>query len=141
MVAVILSLKADIFGNERLIWLQLLVLAELLQRHMPELKVTSNRTRDMQALFCYIHKHIYTPDKLKATAMAEQFHTTPDYIGPYFKRNTGISLREYIGNYRKNLIRKRQDSGGYSLKQIAAEFGLTDESHVSKLMRNQYSNT
>jgi AraC family L-rhamnose operon regulatory protein RhaS len=135
IIQVILSLKQDIFYNEQLIWLQVLALSALLQRNMPELKVAAGRSRDMQALFCYIHKHIYTPAKLRSSVMALQFNTTVDYIGPYFKRNTGITLRHYIADYRKSLIRQRFDAGNYSLKQIAVEFGLTDESHVGKLFK------
>jgi len=134
IVNVILSLHQDILSNEPLIWLQVLALAMVLRRNMPELKITANRSRDMQAIFCYLHKFIYTPDKLRSTAMAIHFKTTADYIGPYFKRNTGITLRDYIGSYRKTLIRQRMESGNYSLKQIATEFGLTDESHVSKIL-------
>ena len=89
----------------------------------------------MQAVFCYIHKHIYSPDKLKAAVMAAHFHTTADYIGPYFKRNTRNTLRAYVGNYRKMLIRQRLASGNYSLTQVAADFNLTDESHVCKILR------
>jgi AraC family L-rhamnose operon regulatory protein RhaS len=135
IIQVILSLKQDVLYNEQMIWLQVLSLAALLQRNMPELKLTADRSRDMQAVFCYIHKHIYTPAKLKSSAIAAKFNTTADYIGPYFKRNTGITLRSYIGNYRRSLIRQRLDGGNYSLKQIATEFGLTDESHVSKLLK------
>lgn len=135
IIGVVLSLKEDIFGNEQLIWLQILAVAEILQRNMPGIKITANRNRDMQALFCYIHKHIYTPAKLRASVMSSHFHTTPEYIGPYFKRNAGLTLRQYIGEYRRNLIRQRLSSGNYSLKQIAFEFGLTDESHVTKLIR------
>jgi AraC family L-rhamnose operon regulatory protein RhaS len=134
IINVILSLNHDILSNEPLIWLQVIGLAILLHRNMPELKITSFRNRDMQAIFCYLHKFIYTPEKLRAPVMAAHFNTTADYIGPYFKRNTGITLRDYIGNYRKSLIRQRMNSGNYSLKQISAEFGLTDESHVSKII-------
>lgn len=133
IINVITSLKQDILYNEPLIWLQVLALAVLLHRNMPELKVTAHRSRDMQAIFCYIHKFIYTPEKLRARIMAVHFNTTADYVGPYFKRNTGVTLRDYIGGYRRTLIKQRIKSGNYSLKQIAAEFGLTDESHVSKI--------
>jgi AraC family L-rhamnose operon regulatory protein RhaS len=135
IIAVIRSLKQDLLSNEQLIWLQVLALAALLQRNMPELKATAQRSRDMQAVFCYVHKHIYTPDKLKSPVIASHFNTTPDYIGPYFKRNAGVTLRDYIKDFRKGLILQRMDSGNYSLKQIAAEFGLTDESHVSKILQ------
>ncbi|MNR20818.1 Helix-turn-helix domain protein [compost metagenome] len=67
--------------------------------------------------------------------MAAHFKLSEDYIGPYFKRNTGFTLRSYINDYRKRLIEQRMASGRFGLKQIAAEFELTDESHVSKLLR------
>lgn len=133
LIKVILSLKEDIFLNENLIWSQLLSLAVLLQRNMPELKITPTRDRNMQAIFCYLHKHIYTPTKLRSPVIATNFNTTANYIGPYFKRNTGLTLRHYIHAYRKTLIEQRVKSG-QSLKQIAAEFGLTDESHVRKII-------
>jgi len=134
IVNVIRSLGKDVLINEQLIWPQVLALATLMQRSMPELRATAHRSRDMQAVFCYIHKYVYTPEKLKAAVMANHFNTTADYMGPYFKRNTGTTLRDYIAAYRKTLIRQRLESGNYSLKQIAAEFGLTDESHVRKVL-------
>ncbi|AXY73747.1 AraC family transcriptional regulator [Paraflavitalea soli] len=131
---VVAALKEDTNHNEPLIWLQLLAIATVLQRNMPELRTDTNRSRDMQAVFCYLHKHIYTPEHLRATAIAANFNMTADYIGPWFKRNTGITLREYIHDYRKVLINQRIASRQYSLKEIAAEFGLTDESHVKKIV-------
>jgi len=132
---VIVSLKDDLLRNEQLIWMQVLALANVLQRNMPETKFSANHSLDMQAVFCYIHKHIYTPGNLKADVMAQRFNLTSEYIGPYFKRNTGMTLRNYIRDYRNTLIRQRMDSGRFTLKQIATEFGLTDESHVSKLLK------
>ena len=61
IINVILSLQQDLLSNEQLIWLQVLALAALLQRNMPELKAAAHRSKDMQAVFCYVHKHIYTP--------------------------------------------------------------------------------
>ena len=132
---VIVSLKKDTHGNQPLIWMQVLILAHILQRNMPEVKSSEHRTKDMQAVFCYIHKHIYQPELLKAGIMASHFNLAKDYIGPYFKKNAGTTIRDYIAHYRNQLIRQRMNSGRFGLKQIAAEFGLTDESHVSKLLK------
>ena len=135
IVTLILSLKVNMLQNESLIWTQILTLSHIMQRNMPEFKSTAQRSRDVQAIFCYLHKYIYQPKSLKADVMAAHFNLSEDYIGPYFKRNTGTTLRKYINNYRKNLIKQRMESGRFGLKQIAAEFGLTDESHVSKLIK------
>jgi len=132
---IVVALKKNLLHNEQLIWMQVLVLAAILQRNMPELKPASEKGSDMQAMFCYVHKHIYTPEKLKAAVMAAHFHTTTNYIGPYFKRNAGITLREYIADYRATLINQRIASQRYSLKELAAAFGLTDESHVLKSIK------
>jgi AraC-like DNA-binding protein len=121
--------------NEALIWTQILVLSDIMQRNMPEIKNSAQRSKDIQSIFCYLHKYIYQPKNLKANVMAAHFNLSEDYIGPYFKRNTGITLRQYIHGYRQNLIQQRIESGRFGLKQIASEFGLVDESHVSKLMR------
>lgn len=134
---VILSLTSDLLKNEQLIWMQVLTLAHVLQRNMPLIKSTVHRSKDMQAIFCYIHKHIHEPELLKARAMADHFRFTKDYFGPYFKKNAGSTLRSYIREYRTALIRQRMISGAFSLKQIAAEFGLTDESHVSKVLKHK----
>ncbi|WP_069658122.1 AraC family transcriptional regulator [Arcticibacter eurypsychrophilus] len=135
IVNVIISLKGDKLQNENLIWLQMLSIATILQRNMPELKISMSHKKDIQALFCYLHKYIYQPEMLRAMVLAEHFNTTADYIGPYFKRNTGITLRDYMRDYRNSLITARMKSGNYGLKQIAAEFGLTDESHVSRILK------
>ncbi|GGH08796.1 AraC family ligand binding domain-containing protein [Pedobacter zeae] len=135
IIALILSLNNNILQNEALIWSQILMLSIIMQRNMPEIKVSTNRSKDIQAIFCYLHKNIYQPKNLKASIMASHFRLSADYIGPYFKRNTGITLRQYIHDYRNHLIRQRIASGRFGLKQVAAEFGLVDESHVSKLMR------
>lgn len=135
----IVTMKNDVLRNEGMIWMQVLTLAQLLQRNMPEISANEHRTKDMQAVFCYIHKHVYYPEKLRAQTMAEHFRLTKDYIGQYFKANAGLTMRDYIGEYRVSLIKHRINNGGFSLKQIASEFGLTDGSHVSKILK-QYSN-
>jgi len=132
---VIITMKNDVLRNDELIWMQVLTIAHILQRNMPEISSNENRTKDMQAVFCYIHKHIYYPEKLKAQQMAEHFNFTRDYIGQYFKSNTGMTISDYVGRYRVNLIRQRMSSGGFGLKQIASEFGLADASHVSKILK------
>lgn len=135
IVALILALKTNMLHNEVLIWTQILTLSHIMQRNMPEINANEARTKDIQAMFCYLHKHIYQPKQLKADVMAVHFKLSEDYIGPYFKRNTGFTLRHYINGYRQNLIKQRMASGRFGLKQIALEFGLTDESHVSKLLK------
>lgn len=133
--ALIEILKLESSLNERLIWQQVISLSVILKRNLPEIIPAENAENQMEAMFAYIHENIYTPEKLRSAVMAASFNTTANYIGPYFKRNAGVSLRSYVKTYRGTLITKRIESGNYSLKQIANEFGLTDESHVHKVIK------
>jgi len=132
---VVASLKHDTFANQDLIWYQLLGIATILMRNMPELQVGGARSRELQAMFCYIHKNIYTPNLLKSQVMAPHFNISPDYLGTYFKRHVGMTIRAYILRYRNTLIRQRIAAGRMILKEIAHEFGLTDVSHLSKILQ------
>ena len=67
--------------------------------------------------------------------MAPHFNIAPDYLGTYFKRHTGMTIRAYIHRYRDTLIRQRIAGGRMILKEIADEFGLTDVSHLSKILQ------
>lgn len=135
---VVASLKHDTFANQDLIWYQLLSITTILMRNMPELQVDGSRSRDLQAMFCYIHKNIYTPNLLKSQVMAPHFNISPDYLGTYFKRQVGMTIRAYILGYRNTLIRQRIAAGRMILKEIADEFGLTDVSHLSKILQKDH---
>lgn len=134
---VMVALKDHILYNQDLIWYQLLTLSRILKRNMPELKTSGTQVRNLQAIFCYIHKNIYEPDLLRTRVMANHFNLAADYFGNYFKRNTGTTLRNYIHQYRNTLISHRMTSGKTSLKEIAAEFGLTDASHLMKIIQKK----
>jgi len=58
------------------------------------------------------------------------FHIAGNYSSAYFKRNFDMSCREYVNNYRIKLIGKRMETGNQTLKEVADEFGFTDESHL-----------
>ncbi|MCS4165692.1 helix-turn-helix transcriptional regulator [Sphingobacterium paramultivorum] len=84
-----------------------------------------------RSISAYIHRYIFSPEKLQVSLLAQKFNIAPSYFGIYFKKNFGTSLRAYINSYRIELIENRLKSKDYTLKQIAAELGFTDESHLS----------
>lgn len=117
-------LKMESGLNERLIWQQVISLSVILKRNLHEFMPNENADNQIEAMFAYIHANIYAPEKLRSAVMAVRFNTTANYIGPYFKRSAGVSLRSYVQSYRHMLITKRIQSGNYSLKQIANEVWL-----------------
>lgn len=94
---------------------------------------------DNDQIISYIHQNIYKPKLVQIKAIAEHFNISHSYFGIYFKRNFSISYRDYCNKLRVQLIEKRILNKQLSMKQIAYEFGFTDESHLSnyfKIQRN-----
>ncbi|UII25085.1 helix-turn-helix domain-containing protein [Fulvivirga maritima] len=95
----------------------------------------SEKTGMAQELIEYIELHIYNPGKLTLKAMAAHFNYSTNYIGMLFKEKVGSSLRDYVNNFRLQLISQRLEHGTVGMKQIAAEFGFVDESHLYKFIK------
>ncbi|GGF29722.1 helix-turn-helix domain-containing protein [Echinicola rosea] len=85
----------------------------------------------------YIDHHIREPSKLTLQHLADRFYFSPNYIGPWFKHNMGISLKDYVSQYRLKLILKLLHKGQLSYKQLTVEFGFVDESHLYKFIKNK----
>lgn len=92
---------------------------------------------DNDQIISYIHQNIYKPKLVQIKTIAEHFNISQSYFGTYFKRNFSISYREYCNKLRTRLIEKRILNKQLSMKQIAYEFGFTDESHLSNYFRKQ----
>jgi len=90
-----------------------------------------------EQLLSFIHQHIYSPELVQIKTISENFNISPAYFGAYFKRNFGISYREYLNKYRINLIERRLINSSLTLKEIASEFGLVDESHLSRYFKSR----
>lgn len=122
-----------------IVFYQLLSIIEMVKKalvkygHNPQYSLQRNN----EQLLSFIHQHIYTPELIQIKAIAENFNISAAYFGAYFKRNFGISYREYLNKYRINLIERRLISSKLTLKEIASEFGLVDESHLSRYFKNQ----
>ncbi len=90
---------------------------------------------NFEKLISFIHENIYDRENLSVKKISKRFNISASYFSNYFKRHFGLSYQEYLDNYRVTLIEKRLGIGGLKLKQIAAEFGFTDVSHLSKTFK------
>lgn len=92
---------------------------------------------DNDQIISYIHQNIYNPKLVQIKTIATHFNISQSYFGTYFKRNFAISYRDYNNKLRIQLIEKRILNKQLSMKQIAYEFGFTDESHLSNYFKKQ----
>ncbi len=121
-----------------LVYYQILSIFALIKEAMAKLALRIDNGRpDTESLISFVHEHIYQPEKVHVKYIAGHFNIASNYFSAYFKRNFGVSYREYINDYRTALIEKRLTAGQLSMKQIADEFGFTDESHLSNYFKNR----
>ncbi|MDM1398996.1 helix-turn-helix transcriptional regulator [Myroides odoratimimus] len=99
-------------------------------------QVNENRkAQDIMKMITYIQQHIGHKEKLTLEALANEFSISKNYLGEYFKKQTGISLQDYILDYKLKLVETRLKYSNTRLKEIAFELGFNDESHLSKLFK------
>jgi AraC-like DNA-binding protein len=92
-------------------------------------------------IIMYIRNYIYTPELLKLELLATKFNLSLNYIGEYFKKQTGESIQQYIIRYKLNLVQLRVSFSDLTIGEIADELGFTDESHMSRLFKKYYGVT
>lgn len=83
----------------------------------------------------HIHAHIQSPEKLTIDGIADQFKLSGSYLASLFKKEMGISLKEYISNYKLKLIKTRLKYSRSLIKEISHDFGFSDISHFNKFVK------
>lgn len=121
-----------------IMFFQVLSLFGLIREASAKLNVKiDNGVPNQEDLISYIHQNIYNPECIRIDAIAQHFNISRTYFSAYFKRNFEVSYRDYINDYKLKLIERRIESGQMNLKQIAFEFGFTDESHLNHFFKKK----
>ena len=121
-----------------IVFYQILSIFGLIKESLQQqnIKITGSGI-DNDQIISYIHQNIYDPKLVQIKNIAEHFNISESYFGTYFRRNFSISYRDYNNKLRTQLIEKRILNKQLSMKQIAYEFGFTDESHLSNYFKKQ----
>ncbi|MEN0052335.1 MAG: AraC family transcriptional regulator [Mucilaginibacter sp.] len=129
--------KTDL-STSTIIFYQVLTILGMIKEEIARLGVHIGKGQpNREALLSFIHQNIYYPEKIHRKNIADHFDISNSYFSIYFKRNFSISYREYVHSYRLQLIEKRLQSNHSTLKEIAHEFGFTDESHLSNYFKQK----
>ncbi|GAA6768171.1 AraC family transcriptional regulator [Flavobacterium sp. CGRL1] len=124
--------------NSPIVFYQILSIFGLIKETIRcmNLQMTSTHI-DNEQIANYIHQNIYQPKLVQIKVIAEHFNIAQTYFSAYFKRTFSISYRDYIHNLRTTLIEKRFQNNQLPIKQIAYEFGFTDESHLTNYFKKK----
>ncbi|QEE50249.1 helix-turn-helix domain-containing protein [Flavobacterium alkalisoli] len=127
-------------ASESILRTNMVALLNLLLRNFENSFLEKHQDKDLQTrdLLQYIQYNLFDNSKLKTDIIADEFKLSPNYVGEYFKKKTGESLKEYILKARVNVAQSRIEYSGQSLKEIAYDLGFTDASHMTKVIKKYY---
>lgn len=81
----------------------------------------------------FIHEHY--DQELSREEIAAIVYLTPDYLAKRFKAETGMSIIEYINDYRIHIAKERLVQSHDSISQIASETGFDSVSYFSTVFK------
>ena len=96
-------------------------------------------TRMVTALDAYIRENI--GDEISNTEIGAIFGYHPFYVSKVLKEKKGLTLRQYIINYRLKAAKKLLELTDKSIADIAVECGFTDASYFAKTFKSYFSET
>jgi len=79
--------------------------------------------------------------KLKESELAAQFNFTKEYFSRFFKKNTGMSFKEYLTRYRLIQAEHKLINTNESILQIANETGFPDAKGFINAFKGYYIKT
>ena len=103
---------------------------ELRETHSA-LKESENRHINRCKNYVYAHLH----RKLQVQDIASAIGLEPNYLSGLFKKNEGITLKEYIINAKVKLIQNLLTYSDYSYIEIASYLGFSSQSHMGDRFR------
>lgn len=81
----------------------------------------------------YVHNH-YKED-IDRNKIAEEFFLTPEYLAKLYKKKTGLTIKNYINDYRIEKAKKLLHTSDNSISEIAVAVGFDNFSYFSTLFK------
>lgn len=87
------------------------------------------------------HVDSFFYQKLSLETLAQQYHYNEKYLGNLFKRNMGISFRDYLNNCRLKYARGRLTDTTSSIVDIASQAGFSNVTYFNRVFKEKYGVT
>lgn len=111
----------------------MLILDKLLSRVASGLPMQQEDER-LASVKQYILKNYM--NRIDINQLAEIANLNPVYLGAYFKKTNGCSIKQYITRIRINNAESLLSTGGYTVGEAAVKSGFDDLFYFSKVFRN-----
>ena len=114
----------------------IVVVARNICKYLPQ-RIDQTSDERIVAIINYIQSNIYEPEKVRTEHICLVFNISENYLGKYFKKHTGETLKSYINYQRVAVVEHRLKHSDLRITEIASELGFTDESHLNKFFKAQ----
>ncbi len=115
------------------------VMARSIERqYMDQANVLDGRLGE---ILRYVNTNLVHSERLRISALAEEFGISATYFSEYFKKHMGSSLAEYITKAKLRLVETKVLHTDLTLKEIAHQLNFTDSSHLARAFKNTYGMT
>ena len=120
--------------TEQIINTMITIVARNIALKLPK-NIKENTGEPVLEMLQYIQQHIFEPRNLRAEKLSGHFNISLNYLGRYFKKQTGETLQSYIANYKLRLVETRLLHSDMPINGIAYEYGFTGESHLNRAFK------
>lgn len=127
--------------TQNIIFLLLNLIARNVQQNIIIYSKECNPKNKVHEITAYIQQNIYDKNLIKLENLAANFNKTADHLNKYFKQQTGCTIKDYITQYKLDLIKTRLKFSDLTISQIADEMNFTDESHLNKIFKRVFGQT
>ncbi|WP_042166141.1 helix-turn-helix domain-containing protein [Paenibacillus gorillae] len=123
-----LSARATRSATDALLWLK-----HLISTSMTFAADVEHSPNVVDKAIAYIHQHL--SDVISREEIASHVFLNPDYLTRLFKKQTGLSISEYVLKHRLNIAAELLGSTDMSISAIASKIGYGNFSHFSRMFK------
>ena len=100
---------------------------------------TSDTENAQKALLAYVDEHFR--EEISREQLSEMFFFDPDYITKIFKKETGLSYKNYVIEKRLALAKKLLKETDYPINSVALSVGYDNYSYFTRLFKKSFGIT
>jgi len=86
-------------------------------------------------ILSYVRKHILDKERIKIKAIASEFYMSPHYVSVFIKKHAGISIQQYVIQYKLKMAERLLKQTNLSISEIAYKTGFSDSSHFNRIFK------
>ncbi len=95
--------------------------------------IKESKSNRIEFIKDYIYDNYHR--EISVEEIADILNLNPNYLGSYFKKKTGYTLRQYVNSVRINKAKNLLSTGRYSVSGVAEQCGYQDIYYFSKVFK------